>query len=102
MEIDDSIEASLVYGISCLWGVLAVGIFDVKHGLINAGNSAQLVIQIKGATAMVTWSAAIAYGVYTVIERQGRLRVKPIFEVAGFSDFDIQPFVIKKSQPDVE
>ena len=33
--VDDPVEASMVHGACGIWGVIAVGIFDNKHGLIS-------------------------------------------------------------------
>ena len=38
IEIDDPLEASIVHGVSGLWGVLAVGFFDIEKGLFYTGS----------------------------------------------------------------
>lgn len=35
LGVDDPVEASMVHGACGMWGVIAVGIFDNKHGLIS-------------------------------------------------------------------
>jgi len=35
LGVDDPVEASMVHGACGIWGVIAVGIFDNKNGLIS-------------------------------------------------------------------
>ena len=37
-EIDDPLEASLVYGVQGFWGIVAAGIFDKNKGWLYTGN----------------------------------------------------------------
>ena len=38
-KIDDPIEATQIHGFSGVWGLLAVGIFDLEVGLIYSGST---------------------------------------------------------------
>ena len=41
-RIDDPIEASQIHGFSGVWGLIAVGIFDLDYGLLYSGSMNQL------------------------------------------------------------
>ena len=41
-KIDDPIEASQIHGFTGIWGVVAVGIFDLDKGLLYSGSTEQL------------------------------------------------------------
>ena len=43
-KIDDPIEASQIHGFCGIWGVVAVGIFDLEKGLLYSGSTEQLQI----------------------------------------------------------
>ena len=43
-KIDDPIEASQIHGFTGIWGVVAVGIFDLDKGLLYSGSTEQLQI----------------------------------------------------------
>ncbi len=37
-KIDDPVDASIVHGVNGIWGVIAVGVFENKTGLIYTGS----------------------------------------------------------------
>ena len=39
LKIDDPVEASQIHGFTGIWGLLAVGIFDLDVGLIYSGST---------------------------------------------------------------
>ena len=41
-KIDDPIEASQIHGFAGVWGLIAVGIFDLETGLLYSGSMNQL------------------------------------------------------------
>jgi Amt family ammonium transporter len=89
LEIDDPLEASIIHGISGLWGVLSVGFFDNTNGLFFSGSWKQLGIQILGASAINTW-IGLNTVLFVVLAKKGnRYRVGEIYEIIGMDILDI-------------
>jgi ammonium transporter, Amt family len=82
-EIDDPIEASIIHGVNGFWGLIAVGIFDNKTGLLYSSSSKQLQVQMLGAVAIMTWSGLLTYVFVTTAKKIQRFRVGEIVEVIG-------------------
>lgn len=83
-KIDDPVGAISVHGIAGVWGVLAVGLFDINGGgLFYGGGAGQLGTQALGALAIAAWSLIISSIVFRTIKAVFGLRVSPEEEIAG-------------------
>ncbi len=85
MNIDDPIDASQVHGSCGFWGLLAVGIFDGKKGLISdSPDSAKyLGIQLVGAICIIIWVMVLSLSFFWILKKLKLLRVPLIEEILG-------------------
>ena len=85
LNIDDPIEASQVHGACGLWGLIAVGIFDDKKGLISDSDESYSYLgwQILGACAIIAWVAVITIPYFLLMRKLNLLRVPLIHEIIG-------------------
>ena len=83
LKIDDPVEASQIHGFTGIWGLLAVGLFDLDVGLIYSGSTQQLQVQAIGAAAIAFWSISFCYCYFKVINKIDRLRVSTFYEIIG-------------------
>ena len=74
-KVDDPIEASQIHGFCGIWGVIAVGIFDLDVGLLYTGSFQQLQIQLLGAIALTLWTIGFCYTFFKILMTIGRFRV---------------------------
>lgn len=83
--IDDPIEASMVHGGCGLWGIIAVGIFDNKLGLISYSHDSISYFgwQLGGAIVILLWTTSITFPYFWIMRRLGLLRVPLIHEIIG-------------------
>ncbi len=82
--IDDPVGAISVHGVAGIWGVLAVGVFDMTgSGLLYGGGIGQLGIQAVGVLAIIAWVFITSSIVFRLISRVWGLRVSPEEELAG-------------------
>jgi ammonium transporter, Amt family len=95
MKIDDPVGAIAVHGVNGAWGILAVGIFadgtygDGWNGVPGTvtgllyGNSTQIVAQLIGIAANVTYIGVLSVIVYKLIDAVVGNRVSAGAEVEG-------------------
>lgn len=85
LGVDDPVEASMVHGACGMWGLIAVGIFDNKYGLISdSENSASFLgWQIIGLFAIIAWVTLITLPYFCIMKRLRLLRVPLIHEIIG-------------------
>mgnify|MGYP001626771784 CR=1 FL=1 len=85
LNIDDPIEASQVHGSCGFWGLLAVGIFDAKKGLISdSPDSAKyLGVQLIGALCIIIWVMISSLSFFWILKKLKLLRVPLIDEILG-------------------
>lgn len=83
LEIDDPLEASQIHGFCGLWGVLAVGIFDIDHGALYTNSGSQFFIQLAGGASLIAWASLFSISYFKCAKHIGRLRVQPIYEIIG-------------------
>jgi len=41
-KIDDTCSSAVIHGVQGFWGVISVGLFEMKQGLIYSGNPQKL------------------------------------------------------------
>ena len=84
-RIDDPVEAVQIHGICGFFGVLNVGVFGKKYGVMTQSNRSlnQLGIQLLGAFVLAIWSIATSYMYFKVVQSLGRLRVNKFYEIVG-------------------
>ena len=84
---DDSLDVFAVHGLGGITGAILTGVFAVEAigGTAGAleGNSAQIVIQLKGIVATVLWSGIASAIILFVIDKVIGLRVDPDAEAEG-------------------
>ncbi|CDW76015.1 ammonium transporter [Stylonychia lemnae] len=102
LQIDDPLHASQLHGFCGLWGVLAVGIFDMNKGLIYTMNLEQLGIQFLGAASLIGWTVLLTFPYFYILKRLKRLRVNAIYEIIGLDalmheDIDKFDYISDKS-----
>ncbi|MGF1668745.1 MAG: ammonium transporter [Acidimicrobiia bacterium] len=85
IKIDDPVGAISVHGVSGIWGLLAVGLFDSVGGggLLYGGGVSLLGTQALGAIAIVAWVFITSTIVFRVINATMGLRVSAEEEIAG-------------------
>ena len=85
LNIDDPIEASQVHGSCGLWGLLAVGIFDGKKGLISDSPDSMKFfgVQLIGAICIILWVMILSLSFFWIFKKLKLLRVPLIEEILG-------------------
>ncbi len=86
LKVDDPVGAVSVHGACGLWGLLAVGIFaDGTYGVsgLIAGNVSQLGAQVVAIIAVVVWSLATGWILFSFLKATMGLRVPETDEKAG-------------------
>ena len=85
MGVDDPIEATMVHGACGLWGVIAVGIFDNKYGLVSDSMDSidYLGWQLLGMIIIILWTTIFSLPYFWIMHRLNLLRVPLIHEVIG-------------------
>jgi len=85
LGVDDPIEASMVHGACGMWGLIAVGIFDNKFGLISDSNDSVSYFgwQCLGIVAIISWVTVFTLPYFYIMKRLGLLRVPLIHEIIG-------------------
>src|SRR5258708_4716822 len=99
LRIDDPIGAVPVHMVAGIWGTLSLGLFAagkygvptatgadtsaVVSGLFYGGGVGQLVAQLIGSGATVIATFAVAFVIFTIIERVTDLRLSAEGEIAG-------------------
>ena len=84
---DDSLDVFAVHGLGGITGAILTGVFAVEAigGTAGAleGNSAQIVIQLKGIVATILWSGIASAVILFVIDKVIGLRVDADAEAEG-------------------
>ena len=109
-QIDDPVEASQIHGFCGLWGLIAVGIFDIDKGLIYSGSFEQMRVQLVGALALSIWTIGFCYIFFRILMKIGRFRVSHFYEVIGIdllmhsslNNLDVNAFIDGKNQSQTE
>lgn len=84
---DDSLDVVGVHGLAGLVGTVLTGVFATKaiggtSGLLE-GNTAQVLVQLKGVAIVILWSAAGTYLIGKALDITMGLRVTPADEKLG-------------------
>ncbi len=66
-----------------LWGILAVGLFDMDEGIFYTGNFDIMLKQHIGAFAIMTWAAIVSFLYFYILKRVNKFRVGYIYEITG-------------------
>ncbi|MFB4168739.1 ammonium transporter [Virgibacillus sp. JSM 102003] len=83
LRIDDPVGAITVHGICGIWGTLAVGLFSTSNGLFYGGGISQLMIQLIGVLAVITWTMGAMGTFLFIVTRFSSIRVSEEEEIAG-------------------
>jgi Amt family ammonium transporter len=87
LKIDDAIGAASVHGVAGFWGTIVIGLWgvdgDTPIGLINAGETEQLVAQLTGAVAYMAWAIVLSFVVFGILKYTIGLRVTEAEELEG-------------------
>ena len=57
LHLDDCVGAVPVHFANGIWGIIAVGFFDVENGLFYTGDASLLGVQCLGILSIVAWTA---------------------------------------------
>lgn len=57
LHLDDCVGAVPVHFANGIWGIIAVGLFDVDDGLFYSGNASLLGVQCLGIITILAWTA---------------------------------------------
>ncbi|CAB3392271.1 ammonium transporter [Kyrpidia spormannii] len=83
MKVDDPVGAVAVHGFGGLWGTVAVGLFDVRQGILTTGDAHLLLVQGLGAAVAAVWGFAAMFGIGALLDKIMGLRVAPDLEEQG-------------------
>ena len=87
LKIDDAIGAASVHGVAGFWGTIVIGLWGVDGdgpiGLINAGETKQIVAQLTGAVAYMVWAIFLSFIVFGILKYTIGLRVTEAEELEG-------------------
>lgn len=83
MKIDDPVGAIAVHGVNGFFGILAVGLFSIKGGLLTTGSFNLLGVQALGVTVISLFSFVLTYTIFTVMKKTIGIRISPQEESAG-------------------
>lgn len=75
LRVDDPVGAFAVHGVGGLWGIIAVGLFDLNRGLLTGNGFEGLLIQLIGAGAIIAWALVTGTILFSVIKATIGLRV---------------------------
>jgi len=84
LRIDDPLDASPVHGACGLFGVIALGLFHEKDGLLTKGETDLFVAQIVGGFFIVGWAAGHALLFFFPLRKFIRVSVEK--ELAGLDN----------------
>jgi Amt family ammonium transporter len=82
-KVDDPCQSAITHGVSGLWGLISVGIFDSKKGLIASGDTYLISIQLIGSLSIIFWSGFLSFCFFYVLNKLKRLRVPRVYEIIG-------------------
>ena len=84
-RVDDPVEAVQIHGVCGFFGLLNVGIFGNKYGLITTSENSfkQFGIQVLGAISLAAWAFLTSYVYFKTVKSLGRLRVNKFYEIVG-------------------
>lgn len=87
-DVDDPVEASAVHGFCGMWGLIAVGLFHNKSGLLTGTDKANdrsyfFGVQILGMIAIIAWVAIITFLFFMVAKYFNMLRCTAMEECLG-------------------
>lgn len=85
LGVDDPIEASMVHGACGFWGLIAVGIFDNKRGLLYGHENSYEFFgwQILGLLSLMLWVTCMTLPYFLIMKKLKLLRVPLIHEIVG-------------------
>lgn len=83
LHVDDPVGAVAVHGAGGIVGVLAVGLFATKGGLLTTGNWHLIAVQSLGVLVLVGWGALATAGALKVVSWIVPLRVSEEEEAVG-------------------
>ncbi len=83
LRVDDPVGAVAVHGFNGVWGVLAVGLFATRGGLLSGGGLHLLGVQALGVTVLSLWGFGATWVAFRVLDATLGLRVSPEEEAMG-------------------
>ena len=82
-QIDDPLQSTQSHLFCGLWGVISLGIFHKKKGLLTTGSFRFLLIQFLGAIIVATFVGVLAVVFFKNVKRRFHFRLSKIEEVLG-------------------
>ncbi|MDI3256998.1 MAG: ammonium transporter [Kyrpidia sp.] len=83
MKVDDPVGAVAVHGFGGLWGTFAVGLFDVRQGLLTTGHAHLILVQGLGAFVVCLWGFVAMFAIGVLLNKIMGLRVSRDLEEQG-------------------
>lgn len=95
-QADDPVGAIAVHGVNGTWGVLALGLFAEKGGLLHGGGLHLLGVQALGVIAVSIWAFAATYIIFSLLKKTVGIRVTSEQEIMGMdlSEHDIAAYAL--------
>lgn len=95
-QADDPVGAIAVHGVNGTWGILAVGLFAEKGGLLNGGGIHLLGVQAIGVAAVSLWAFVATYTIFTLLKKTVGIRASVEQEITGMdlSEHDIGAYAL--------
>ena len=83
LHIDDSIGSLSFNGVCGIWGLISIGLFSTKSGLIYTGQATLLFVQFIGILAISAWTIVFVYLYYLIYKNFAPVRVNESSELKG-------------------
>jgi Amt family ammonium transporter len=83
LRADDPVGAIAVHGVCGTFGIIAIGIFAEKGGLLYGGGLHLLGIQVLGVAAVSLWAFSSTYVIFSILKATVGIRVSLEEEIEG-------------------
>ena len=83
LHVDDPLDASSMHGGCGIFGLIAIGFFDMDEGVFYGGGAKLLGVQCLGALCITCWTAGWAFIYLLPYRMMGKLRIDEEEELVG-------------------
>ncbi|CAD7941120.1 unnamed protein product [Amoebophrya sp. A120] len=95
LKIDDPVGAFPVHGACGIWGVIAIGLFDMEKGWWSGKKTFDILLgpNITGIITIAVWSFSTSLVTFLALKYAGLLLVSPETQTAGL---DLEKFALER------